>query len=495
MYGLIAACFFYTFICASLAELSSALPSSANVYHWASVTPGKKLGRILSFYAGWWNALGWIFGCANCALFGANSIIAMYSVYHPDYVPQRWQVFVCFVVIAWGDLCLLLFGQRILAKSFTIGGVLLLSIFVVTTLVCAIMPSQTGAGYASNAFVWTTFQNLTGWSSSGLVFVMGILNGAYAIGTPDAVCHLCEEIPNPRRNIPYGIVAQVSVGAITTFAFYLSVVSPTSVPRLNSNVPTAQITNTQTPQLYAVTDLNAVFETRLTALPLAGMFLQATRSNAGTFALLFLFLIDQLVNLPGAYITAGRMLWTLARDDAVPFSNYVRKVDGRWRTPFVAQCVVGVCVTILGAIWVGNVTAYAAFVGSFVILTTWSYTAAILPHLLTGRKNVLPGPFWMPTWVAYSVSGLACAYMLVFDVIYMFPFVYPVDALTMNYASLMSGGLTILLTVWYLWKRTRGYEGPRVVLNGRDDVIKGLVGLSKEEEEEIRRRSARGSVG
>ena len=58
MYGFIAAVFFYSTIAACLAELASAIPSSANVYHWASVTAGR-YGKVVSFYAGWWYALGW----------------------------------------------------------------------------------------------------------------------------------------------------------------------------------------------------------------------------------------------------------------------------------------------------------------------------------------------------------------------------------------------------------------------------------------------------
>ena len=64
-------------------------------------------------------------------------------------------------------------------------------------------------------------------------------------------------------------------------------------------------------QLYAITDLTAVFNTRIVALPVAGIFQQAMRSQGGSFALLFLFFLDQIINLPGAYIVAGRMLWTL----------------------------------------------------------------------------------------------------------------------------------------------------------------------------------------
>lgn len=52
MYGLIASIFFYSTIAACLAELASAIPSSANVYHWGSVTAGPKYGRVVSWYAG-----------------------------------------------------------------------------------------------------------------------------------------------------------------------------------------------------------------------------------------------------------------------------------------------------------------------------------------------------------------------------------------------------------------------------------------------------------
>ena len=52
------------------------------------------------------------------------------------------------------------------------------------------MPSQTGYGYANNSFVWTDWNNQTGWSSNGFVFLAGMLSGAFTIGTPDVVCQL-----------------------------------------------------------------------------------------------------------------------------------------------------------------------------------------------------------------------------------------------------------------------------------------------------------------
>lgn len=58
--------------------------------------------------------------------------------------------------------------------------------------VAAVLPHQKGRPYASRKMVWTTFTNLTGYSS-GMAFVLGMLNGVFAVGVPDLISHLAEE--------------------------------------------------------------------------------------------------------------------------------------------------------------------------------------------------------------------------------------------------------------------------------------------------------------
>jgi choline transport protein len=261
---------------------------------------------------------------------------------------------------------------------------------------------------------------------------------------------VAEEIPDPKRNIPKGIVAQLAIGIITTFFFYVAV-------------------------LYAITDFDAVLSSNIVSLPLATAFYQGTNSVNGATALLALFFLDILFTIPGGFVTCGRMLWTIARDDGTPFPGFLGRISHKFRNPFNATLICGVCTTILGCIFVGSQTAFNAFVGVFTILTTMSYLAAILPHLLTARKYVKPGPFWMPGIVGYLVSGTACAYIIVFNVIYMFPYAIPFTAATMNYSSLMSGGLTIFITFWYLWKRNRGYVGPHVALDANNEIAKAIL--------------------
>lgn len=117
----------------------------------------------------------------------SDTIIAMYSLYHPEYTPQRWQIFIAFIAVTWTACSIVLFGQRLLPKICNLSAAICIGGFFITCMVCLIMPSQTGYGYASSSTVWATWDNQTGYASNGFVFVAGMLNGAFAIGTPDGV--------------------------------------------------------------------------------------------------------------------------------------------------------------------------------------------------------------------------------------------------------------------------------------------------------------------
>lgn len=67
LYEFLVVSVFYFLVAASLAELASAIPSSSGVYHWASITPGKRWGALVGFFAGWWNYLAWCLGAASMA--------------------------------------------------------------------------------------------------------------------------------------------------------------------------------------------------------------------------------------------------------------------------------------------------------------------------------------------------------------------------------------------------------------------------------------------
>ena len=77
----------------------------------------------------------------------------------------------------------------------SLGGFLIIAGVLITIIVCAIMPYVNGTPRATNTFVWRDWENATGYTNNRFVFVLGMLNGAFAVGTADIVSHLAEEIP------------------------------------------------------------------------------------------------------------------------------------------------------------------------------------------------------------------------------------------------------------------------------------------------------------
>lgn len=174
------------------------------------------------------------------------------------------------------------------------------------------MPSTAGDGHASTAFVWRDWQNQTGYTSDGFVFLAGMLNGAYAVGTLDCVSHLAEEISRPRTNIPTAIGAQVVVGLVTAF-FYLIAL------------------------FYSIRDLDSALR-NLYTFPLAEVYLQATNSRGGS---------PTICTCIGTYITSGRMLWTspamtrhLSANPPAASAQRIRiRLTRRWLVVLFALCL------------------------------------------------------------------------------------------------------------------------------------------------------------
>ena len=247
--------------------------------------------------------------------------------------------------------------------------------------------------------------------------------------------HLAEEIPFPHKNVPKAIGLQLGIGFLTGFLYLVAI-------------------------LYAINDYGALLQS---PFPIAEIYLQATGSSAGTIGLLCLLLFPITLTVIGVYITCGRTLWALGRDRATPFPKFFSKIHPTLNMPFNATISCCCIVTVLGCIYVGSTTAFNAFIGSFILMSTASYTAAILPNLLTGRKNIIFGPFKLKGAVGFVINFLACSYMMVWFVIYSFPFALPTTAQSMNYACLIWGGLTFFVALWWLVGGRKGYEGPTAI--------------------------------
>ncbi|EIN09321.1 choline transport protein, partial [Punctularia strigosozonata HHB-11173 SS5] len=430
LYELLVSAFYYAFINASLAELASSIPSSGGVYHYASVTAGPRYGRPVGFFAGIVNLFAWLFGVASSVIINSTVVLEIYALYHPEFTIKAWHIFVTFLILNTATCLVVIYCNRIFPAFQSFGGVVMLLTGVITIIVVTTMASE----HASNAFVWTQWSNVTGWPD-GIAFIAGMLNGAFTIGTPDSITHMAEEMPTPRKDLPKAIALQLIFGTITAFIFAVAI-------------------------MYGVTNFDAILDVG-DQFPLTQFYAQATGSRAATTGLLTLAIIPGVFAMPATYVSVGRTLWTLARDNVLPFSPWLAKSSTKLSCPVHATLVTYVLTTALGAIRLGSPTAFGDIVASYVILTTMSYLLAILPHLLTGRRNVPIGPFWMGRW-GYAVNTLAVISIIVTNIFYCFPFFLPVTTASMNYNSVILVGLLALTCAWWLIHGTRHYAGPRI---------------------------------
>lgn len=216
--------------------------------------------------------------------------------------------------------------------------------------------------------------------------------------------------------------------------------------------------------LFLVTILSSISDFDAIAasgnFPLAEIYRQATGTRGGSLGLLIITYIVTSFTCTGGYITAGRMFWTLARDNATPFSKQFGQISPSFHNPFNATLLCGCVCTALGCIYIGSSTAFNAFVSSYVQLSTLSYLMAILPHVLSRRSNVTPGWFWMRGPLGYIVNIVSCLYIIVFVVIFCFPYALPVDAKSMNYTSAITGGFSLFVACWWGFRKD-SYVGPQ----------------------------------
>lgn len=254
---------------------------------------------------------------------------------------------------------------------------------------------------------------MTGWPG-GIAFLTGVLNGAFAVGTPDAITHMAEEMPNPAVDLPKAVFAQVGLGFITTFVYAISI-------------------------LYAITDLDAVANSN-GAFPLAEVYFQATGSAGGTFGLLFILFLSIMICAVGTLTMVGRLWWVLARDNATPYPSVFSKVSEKLSCPVPATILCAVLCSAFGAIPLGSQTAFTNLVGSFIILTTVSYFLAFFPNLLTGRRMIPKGPFHMGKY-GFAVNSVACLLIVMFNIFFCFPYGYPVDPVSFSLAAYLPSSM------------------------------------------------------
>jgi choline transport protein len=112
---------------------------------------------------------------------------------------------------------------------------------------------------------------------------------------------VAEEVYNASTVVPWAIVATIMVNGVLGLALLLAL-------------------------LFCLGDIDAALNTP-TGFPFIEIFAQATNSNTAATIMTCLILFLLAASGSGGMATASRLLWSFARDNAVPFSSYISRVS------------------------------------------------------------------------------------------------------------------------------------------------------------------------
>jgi amino acid transporter len=298
-------------------------------------------------------------------------------------------------------------------------GVLLLVLWGVNA-----KPTNHGAGILFNTT--SVFHNPTWYA-----FALASLLGVFTLVGFELAADMSEDAVNPVRSVPRGVLwalgASVVLGMIALIGFTI-----------------------------AIPDLKTVQAAPLPLLAIAGYWLPSWLVKVFV-ALVVFSMFAILVVGSGAQ---ARLVYSMARDNMLPFSGALRKVNVRSQTPIIALLVFGVI--DLGVMIYGynQPSSFGTLVGATAIIPYIIYFLITLAYAIKRRTlDSLPGAFNLGRW-AWPVIGFVLVYTVVVMLVLSLPAPFHGSDKVLGY------GLA-LAALWYfgglLWRLRKGTAGVKPV--------------------------------
>jgi amino acid transporter len=408
-----------------MAQIASAFPTAGGLYHWSSILGGRGWG----WAAAWFNLGGLIFVTAavnvgTYQLF-VNFIGPLFGV---DTTKLTLAHQIAGVTLITGTQALLNhFGIRLTTLLTDFSGYLILVVASVLTLA---MLFAAPAHDLTRLFTFTNFSGEAGggvWpqrSSLFVMFLLGLMWPVYTITGYDASAHTAEETVQASRNVPRGILRSVYLSGLFGWIMVCSFVL--AMPNLGE----------------AVRHGENVF---------AWLMSRVFPGTFGTVLWLAIVVANYLCGL--ACITStSRMTFAFARDGGLPFSQSLRKISPKWRTPVIAIWTVA-CLLIISMLYP---PAYSTLTTAGVIFLYISYVMPSAAGILAcGKSWTKMGPFRMPQVMFQTLAVVSVLGVLVLIWIGVQPPNGKALGVTLATTFLLIGG-------WWLGVR-RIFPGPPVM--------------------------------
>ncbi|KAF3989062.1 hypothetical protein FT663_02996 [Candidozyma haemuli var. vulneris] len=444
---LIASCFILG-VGIAMSENASFQPTSGGLYYWTNFYAPPKLKSVLSFVIGNTNSLSLICGFCSIDYGFAQELLSIVVIAKDgDFEvtqAKTYGVFAACVIVHMFVTSLSSKHIATLQTTSIVWNVTLIAIFLIA------MPIGASRGsFKSASWVFGNFENFTsfpmGWNQVSQAWQSAI----WTIGAFDSCVHMSEECKNATKAVPVGIIGSISACGI--LGFIILIVTFFCVQ---------------------TDDLESLMDTKF-GQPMAQIIYDAFETKTGQgkpVAITFMVLITIGQFLMGASVLTAisRQLFAFARDNGLPFSWWIKKVNKKLSVPIHAVISGAVAALVVGCLALIGSTAASALFSLAVAGNLLAWTMPTFLRLIYTDKFI-PGPFYLGKYLTQINGWVSVIYTLYATIMVMFPRDRNPNADTMNYTVVIAPGVWLLSLLYYLVYARKVYHGPTKTTDIDDD--------------------------
>ncbi|KAK9799990.1 putative Amino acid transporter-like protein [Seiridium cardinale] len=428
----------FTFITAAvIAEICSSLPLAGSIYLWAAEAGGPRYGRLFGFVVAWWSTTAWTTFCASNTQGAVNYMLSEIVVFDIDFPTDTTDVkfravqwIVTEVMLALAAIWNLL-PPRYFKWIFYLSSSFVVLDFVLNMIWLPVATSRT-YGFRSAHDAFLTTYNGTGapdawnWCLSFLA-TAGILIGFDASG------HVAEETKNAAITAARGIFWSTVVSGIGGFIVVILF-------------------------LFCVPDADTFFSFG-SPQPFVPLY-AAILGDGGHIFMNVICVTALWFNTAIAVLAASRLVFAVARDGVLPWSGWVSKVvDGQPRN---AVLVVWGVASIITCTILPSAVAFTSLVSAAGVPSAAAYGLISLGRLFLTPKT-FPKPAWSLGRLSKPFQAIAVVWNAWVVAVLYSPYIWPVEADTLNYAPVIMGATTILALVsWWFTPAEKWLPSQRI---------------------------------
>lgn len=358
-------------------------------------------------------------------LITSELIFALVKICHPTFNTQSWHFYLGYLGVGLWTLLpnTLLFKWypaflRGLVAYINIGG-----LFVFIILLVRASPKQTAQ------YVFQNIVNLTGWSSDGVVFFIGLLPGLTVINGFDCAAHMAEEMPQLERQVPQVMFISAIASSITGLPMILV-------------------------YMFCITNTENLLDP-IGGQPIIQLMVDSLRSFPLSIIGTVVFIICFACASVTMVTTFSRVWWSLAREGGVPFSRFMAAINEHSQLP-VNSIIFSVIVCLLiGLLELGSSTALNAILGTAVLCIFSSYAIPIACSLMGKRSTFSTSHYFNLGSVFGTALNVISVVWIIFVFVWLcFPLYLPITMDNMNWAVVVLFAVIVVSrTNWVLHSR------------------------------------------